>query len=114
MEFPHIQQMYQELEPQGVTIISIIGPPVDTTAEMLRENNAVLPTAMEAKGYEDSTSIQNRYKAGVKVWFVIDSTRKVLYAGEFQPARLRNAVALLGGANWGAKRKVTDPRGTKR
>ena len=104
MEFPHIQQMYQELEPQGVTIISIIGPPVDTTVEMLRENNAILPTAMEAKGYEDTTSIQNRYKAGVKIWFVVDSNRKVLYAGEFHPKGIRKAVALLGGASWGVKR----------
>jgi hypothetical protein len=96
VEFPHIQQIDDELKMQDARVLSIVGPPLDSMGIMLRQHNATLPVAMEVKDYRDSTSVQNQYKAGVKVWYVIDSTRKIVYVGNFNPTKIRAALGSLG------------------
>jgi hypothetical protein len=87
-----------------VEVLTIVGPPLDKMKQLLSENKAILPTAMEAKDWSDTTSIQNQWKAGVKVWYVIDSSRKVVYVGSYNPAKIRAAVGTLG-AKWERKGK---------
>ncbi len=106
MEFPHIQQMDQTLQQQNARVLSVAGPPLDTLQIMLREHNTTLPVAMEAKDYRDSTSVQSVYKAGVKVWYVVDSNRKIVYVGNFNPTKIRTALASLG-VTWERKGSLT-------
>ena len=105
MEFPHIQQMYKELHPQQLEVISIALPPRAEMESMLRENKTVLPTALESRNYDDSAAINHLYGGiGVKVWFVVDAARRVVYVGNYNPAKIRAAVEALG-AHWERKGK---------
>jgi hypothetical protein len=104
VEFPHIQQMYEELRPQGFEVITIVSPPRDSMELMLNENKTFLPVAMEEKGYQDTTSLQATWKVGVKVWYVIDGDRRIKYAGNYNPTKIRAALKELGG-DWKRKSK---------
>jgi hypothetical protein len=106
VEFPHIQQLDDELKLKSSGVLSIVGPPLDSMEIMLKQHNATLPVAMEAKDYRDSTSVQRRYAAGVKVWYVVDSTRKIVYVGNFNPTKIRAALVKLG-VTWERKGSLT-------
>src|SRR5689334_19405979 len=96
--------MRHELLKQRVELVGIADPPRDSLVLMLNQHHADLPVAIEDKGYKDTTSIQRQWKAGVKVWFVVDSTRKVLYVGNYNPTKIRAALQTLG-VNWEKKGK---------
>src|SRR5690242_8221864 len=94
--------MYQELRPQGVEVIGVAEPPRDSLELMLHEHHATLPVAMEEKDYKDTTSVQKLFNAYVKVWFVVDSSRRVVYVGNYNPEKIRAALNTLG-ATWPRK-----------
>jgi hypothetical protein len=102
VEFPHVQEMFKDLHPQGVEVISIAGQPRDSKELMLEQHKAVLPVAMEDRNFKDSASVNFIYKAGVKVWYVVDANRKVIYGGNYNPQKIRAALAKLG-VNWERK-----------
>ena len=104
MEFPHVQEMRHELLRERIELIGIADPPRDSLVLMLNQHHADLPVAIEDRDHKDTTSIQRQWQAGVKVWFVVDSTRRVLYVGNYNPTKIRAALGQLG-AKWERKGK---------
>ncbi len=98
MEFPHVQDMFEKLDPQGIEVISIAGPPRDSMELMLSEHHAVLPVAMETRDFKDPKSVNAIYHAGVKVWYVVDANRRVIYGGNYNPHKIRAALEKIGGS----------------
>jgi hypothetical protein len=102
VEFPHVQEMFKDLHPQGVEVISIAAPPRDSLQLMLEAHKTMLPVAMEEREWKDPASVNNIYQAGVKVWYVVDANRKVMYGGNYNPQKIRAALAKLG-VSWERK-----------
>jgi hypothetical protein len=105
VEFPHIQALYDELKPQNGLVISLALPPRDSMEYLMRSNNTTLPVGLEEKDFKDTTSFYSRWDTGVKQWYVIDSSRKIYYSGNYNPAKIRAALAQVG-LTWEKKGKA--------
>jgi peroxiredoxin len=96
VEYPLLQQMYEELQPQGFTLIGLAGhSPVEPLRIIQQTHGATLPVAVVPDARE-SDSVYGRYGSGWKTFYVVDADRRIVHIGGYDAKKFRAALAELG------------------
>ncbi len=111
VEYPLLQQMYEELKPQGFTLIGLAGhSPVEPLRIIQQTHGATLPVAVVPDAREPD-SIYGQYGSGWKTFYVVDANRRIVHIGSYDARKFRAAIAELG-VSWPRTTSLINTAGT--
>jgi hypothetical protein len=95
VEFPHIQELYDELGDRGLGVVAFTGTTApDSAKRFIAKNGVTIPLVLAE--YKDSAGVFRKYGASNGSYFIVDSAGIVAYSGHYDMYLIRKTLEQLG------------------